>query len=53
MSSADNTTKLGNADFVFFRFEVGGAPMATRYGPTTMMFDPSLRAGTRRLGVAA
>ena len=42
MSSDDNTTKLGNADFVFFRFEVGGAAMATRYGPTTMMFDPEL-----------
>ncbi|ALO99335.1 hypothetical protein SHL15_8385 [Streptomyces hygroscopicus subsp. limoneus] len=38
-SSAKNTTNLGNDDFVFFRMEVGDRPMATRYGPTTLVFD--------------
>ncbi|MFF7468809.1 hypothetical protein [Streptomyces sp. NPDC008092] len=38
-SSAKNTSNLGNDDFVFFRMEVGDKPMATRYGPTTLVFD--------------
>ncbi|SEF16999.1 hypothetical protein [Streptomyces sp. Ag109_O5-10] len=38
-SSAKNTSNLGNDDFVFFRLEVGDKPMATRYGPTTLVFD--------------
>ncbi|MFI2300319.1 hypothetical protein ACH5AL_15960 [Actinacidiphila glaucinigra] len=38
-SSANNTSNLGNDDFVFFRVESGDKPMATRYGPTTIIFD--------------
>ncbi|WP_046730423.1 hypothetical protein [Streptomyces humi] len=38
-SSAKNTSNLGNDDFVFFRMEAGDKPMATRYGPTTLVFD--------------
>ncbi|MDX3076797.1 hypothetical protein PV364_31275, partial [Streptomyces sp. MI02-7b] len=38
-SSANNTSNLGNDDFVFFRMEAGDAPMQTRYGPTTLVFD--------------
>ncbi|MFJ4849016.1 hypothetical protein [Streptomyces sp. NPDC088733] len=38
-SSVKNTSNLGNDDFVFFRMESGKAPMQTRYGPTTMIFD--------------
>ncbi|MFD4507957.1 hypothetical protein [Streptomyces sp. NPDC058457] len=38
-SSAKNISNLGNDDFVFFRMEVGDKPMATRYGPTTLVFD--------------
>ncbi|MFJ3776917.1 hypothetical protein ACIPX0_34985 [Streptomyces sp. NPDC090075] len=38
-SSANNTSNLGNDDFVFFRMDVGDKPMATRYGPTTLVFD--------------
>ncbi|MFF7981134.1 hypothetical protein ACFZDK_18710 [Streptomyces sp. NPDC007901] len=38
-SSAKNTSNLGNDDFVFFRMDVGDRPMATRYGPTTLVFD--------------
>ncbi|KUN18369.1 hypothetical protein AQJ23_39765 [Streptomyces antibioticus] len=38
-SSVKNTSSLGNDDFVFFRMDVGDAPMATRYGPTTLVFD--------------
>ncbi|MFG2957294.1 hypothetical protein ACGF5O_26665 [Streptomyces sp. NPDC048291] len=38
-SSGKNTSNLGNDDFVFFRMEAGDKPMATRYGPTTLVFD--------------
>ncbi|MFJ3231102.1 hypothetical protein [Streptomyces sp. NPDC086787] len=38
-SSVKNTSNLGNDDFVFFRMEVGDEAMATRYGPTTLVFD--------------
>ncbi|MFG2938772.1 hypothetical protein [Streptomyces sp. NPDC048282] len=38
-SSAKNVSNLGNDDFVFFRMEVGDKPMASRYGPTTLVFD--------------
>ncbi|WP_406446364.1 hypothetical protein OHB00_03430 [Streptomyces sp. NBC_00631] len=38
-SSVKNTSNLGNDDFVFFRMEAGDKPMATRYGPTTLVFD--------------
>ncbi|MEU1542583.1 hypothetical protein ABZ461_31655 [Actinacidiphila glaucinigra] len=38
-SSVNNTSNLGNDDFVFFRMEAGDAPMQTRYGPTTLIFD--------------
>ncbi|MYT71725.1 MULTISPECIES: hypothetical protein [unclassified Streptomyces] len=38
-SSAKNTSNLGNDDFVFFRMDVGDEAMATRYGPTTLVFD--------------
>ncbi|MFE9611762.1 hypothetical protein [Streptomyces sp. NPDC006012] len=38
-SSANNTSNLGNDDFVFFRMEVGDGAMDSRYGPTTVVFD--------------
>ncbi|MFC5219719.1 hypothetical protein [Streptomyces coerulescens] len=38
-SSVKNTSNLGNDDFVFFRMEVGDQAMASRYGPTTLIFD--------------
>ncbi|MFD5542571.1 hypothetical protein ACFWIJ_33310, partial [Streptomyces sp. NPDC127079] len=38
-STGKNTSNLGNDDFVFFRMEAGDKPMATRYGPTTLVFD--------------
>ncbi|MFB7493469.1 hypothetical protein ACFC09_01975 [Streptomyces sp. NPDC056161] len=38
-SSANNTSNLGNDDFVFFRMEVSDGAMDSRYGPTTVVFD--------------
>ena len=38
-SSKNNTSNLGNDDFVFFRVEANDKPMATRYGSTTIVFD--------------
>jgi len=44
MSSKHNTGYKGDADFAFFRFDVGDSPMETRYGPTTIVADASILA---------